>query len=115
MRGRDLWIVIGAVVLIVLLFGLLGGGMMMGWGMMGPGGMGGFWFNPVGWIVMLLFWALIVGGIALLVIWLFREIAPGAPAPAAPSRALDILKERYARGEITREQYEEMKREIEGR
>ena len=39
----------------------------------------------------------------------------GAPAPAAPSRALDILKERYARGEITREQYEEMKREIEGR
>ncbi len=117
MRGRDLWIVIGAVVLIVLLFGLLGGGMMMGWGMMGPGiaGCCGFGFSPWGWIVMLLFWALIVGGIALLVIWLFRETAPGAPAPAAPSRALDILKERYARGEITREQYEEMKREIEGR
>ena len=26
--------------------------------------------------------------------------------------ALDILRERYARGEITREQYEEMRREL---
>lgn len=115
MRGRDVVVVIGAIVLIVLLIGLIGGGMMMGWGMMGPGGMGGFGFSPLGWIVMLVLWALIIGGVSLLVIWLFREIVPAAAAPAVPSRALDILKERYARGEITREQYEEMKREIEGK
>jgi putative membrane protein len=114
MRGRDVAITIGAVVLIILLLGLLGGG-MMGWGMMGPGGMGwgGFGFSPFGWIVMLVFWALIIGGIALLLIWLFGQYGPAAPAPTAPSRAIDILKERYARGEITREQYEEMRRHIE--
>jgi len=114
MRGRDVAIIVGAVVLIVLLLGLLGGG-MMGWGMMGPGGMGwgGFGFSPFGWIVMLVFWALIIGGIALLLIWLFGQVGPAAPAPTPPSRAIDILNERYARGEITREQYEEMRRQIE--
>ena len=111
MRGRDVAIVIGAVVLIVLLFGLLGGGMMMGPGMMGWG----YGFNPLGWIVMLLLWALIISGIALLAIWLIREAGPSMAAPTGYARAIDILKERYARGEITREQYEEMRREIEGR
>lgn len=116
MRGRDVAILIATVILVALLFGLLGGGMMMGWGMMGPGmlGRGPFWFNPLAWIAMLLFWVLLVGGVALLVVWLAREIPPAAVAPAAPpSHALDVLKERYARGEISREQYEAMKREIE--
>lgn len=116
MQGRDIAIVIGAVVLVLLLFSLLGGGMMMGWGMMGPGmmGWGGFGFNPLWAILMLLFWVLIIGGVALLVVWLFRQ---GQPAPSHPggSQALNILQERYARGEITREQYEQMRRDIEGR
>ncbi len=63
--------------------------------------------------------ALFVGFI-LLIVWLVRRYsgAPGAsytgPAPAAPaeSRALDIARERYARGEITRAQFEEIKRDI---
>ena len=115
MRGRDVAILVGAIVLVVLLFGLLGGGMMMGWGWFGPGmmGWGGFGMNPFAWIAMLVFWALIIGGFVLLVVWLAREVLPAAAVPMAPSRALDVLKERYARGEITREQYEEMKREIE--
>ena len=115
MSGRDIAVVIGVVVLVVLLIGLLGGGMMMGWGMMGPGMMGwGYGFNPLGWIAMILFWALIIGGIALLAVWLFRSATPAMMGPP-PSRPLDILKERYARGEITREQYDEMRREIEER
>ena len=117
MRGRDVALIIGAVVLGVLLVGLLGGGMMLGWGMVGPGmmGWGGYGYNPLGWIAMLLFWALIVGGIALLAVWLFREATPAAPGPSAPARPIEILNERYARGEITKEQYEEMRRAIEGR
>ncbi|HVC35539.1 MAG TPA: SHOCT domain-containing protein [Chloroflexota bacterium] len=116
MRGRDAAVIIGAVVLVILLVALLGG-MMMGWGVMGPGmmGWGGFGFNPLGWIVMLLFWVLIIGGIALIAVWFFREATPAVMGPAAPSRSLEILKERYARGELTRDQYEEMRREIEGR
>lgn len=117
MRGRDIAVIIGAIVLVILLVSLLGGGMMYGWGGMGPGmmGWGGYGFNPLGWIVMLLFWALIIGGIALLAVWFFRGATPSVMGPTAPSQSLEILKERYARGEITREQYEEMRRAIEGR
>jgi putative membrane protein len=116
MRGRDVALIIGAVVLIILLLGLLGTG-MMGWGMMGPGmmGWGGYGFSPLGWIAMLLFWALIIGGIVLLAVWFFREATPATMGPSAPSQPLDILNERYARGEITREQYEEMRHTIERR
>lgn len=110
MNGRDVAIAIGVVIVAVLLFGLLGGGMMMGWGMMGYGGYG---FNPLGWVLMLVFWALLLGGIALLAVWFFRQRTPAAFGPHREATALDILKERYARGEFTREQYEEMRREIE--
>ena len=51
MIGRDVAIIIGAIVLVILLVGLLGGGMMMGWVMMGWGSHS---YNPAGWIAMLL-------------------------------------------------------------
>ncbi len=40
-----------------------------------------------------------------------RLIPPAAPAGQTP---LDILQMRYARGEITKEQYEQMKRDLGG-
>ena len=70
-------------------------------------------FDGVGWgwiglgvIHMGLFWILAVIGIVVLVRWL-----AGGPSDERP-RALDILKARYAKGEITREQFEQMKRDI---
>jgi putative membrane protein len=111
MNGRDVAIVIGANVLVTLLVGLLGGGMMAGWGMMGWGGYEG---NPVGWITMLLVWALIIGGTAFILVWLFRGTVATFGGPDS-SRALEILKERYARGEITQAQYEEIRHELERR
>ena len=114
MQERDVAIVVAVVILVILLLGLLGGGMMigpmMGWGGYGPGVYGFGWWG----ILMLLFWALIIGGVVLLVLWLVRQARPPTvgPGPSGP-RPLDILKERYARGEITREQYEEMRRNLE--
>ncbi len=68
MRDRDIASIIGVVLLVVLLFGLLGGG-MMGFGMW-PGMMGGYYnqgYFPWWPLVMLLFWALVIGGVALVI------------------------------------------------
>ena len=86
--------------------GMSGGGMMGGPGMMGGGGM----MMAAGWITMLLFWALVIVGIVALVRWIGAQ---GAPSPrGSAGTALEILKRRYASGEITKEQYESMKRDI---
>lgn len=116
-----------AIILIVALLVLLFGGIgMMGWGAFGMGGMmgnmggmmgnvGGF-FSPLGAILMLVFWALIIAGGVLLVVWLVRSLAGASPTSSATTgpSPLDVLKMRYARGEITREQFEQMKRDLEG-
>jgi putative membrane protein len=80
-----------------------------GWGMMGSRMMGGWGFPLMGGLGMLLFWLLVIGG----VVWLVQSAARGA-TPAGPSvplseGPLDILKRRYARGEITKEQFDEMR------
>lgn len=79
---------------------MMWGGDMMGWG----GGWG--WF---GLVHTVLWWLLIVLGIVVLAKWLFA----GASGRGAPEqRALEILAERYARGEIDRKEFEEKKRDI---
>lgn len=115
MQGRDIPILIGGLVLAILLLGLLGGG-MISWGMMGSGMMGNGWgFGPWwGSLFMLFFWALVLGGGVLLILWLARLGRPSAAGPDAGSdRALAILRERYARGELTPEQYEQMRGHLE--
>jgi putative membrane protein len=65
--------------------------------------MGGF--MGLGWIVILI--AIVA------VVWLLMR-GPLAGRPQVDRRsALDILKERYARGEIGREEFEEKKRDLE--
>ena len=76
-------------------------------GMMGDWG---GWGMGIGGIFMILFWALIIFGVVALVKWIFFN---GSSSTGTSGRnALDILKERYARGEINREQYEEMRRNL---
>lgn len=75
-------------------------------------GMGWGWIG-LGMVHMLLFWVLVILGIAVLLRWLTS--GPGGPGISSgemPQRAIDILKARYAKGELTREQFEQMKREI---
>jgi putative membrane protein len=82
--------------------------------MMGFGG-----FGMMLWVVI--FWVLVVG----VALWLLSRLFPGTGghssterSPASNTaingsgRGLDILKERYARGEITGEQYAEIRAEL---
>ena len=65
-----------------------------------------FGFGLMGGFMMLFFW----GGVILLIVWLIRELS-GKNQPQGKS-ALDILKGRYAKGEITKEEFEKMKKDI---
>lgn len=82
----------------------------MGRWMMGDWGMG--WF---GMIFMLLFWALIIAGIVFLIRWLVQNTGSRSSSGVGTgSQAMEILKERFAKGEITRDEFESMKKEILG-
>lgn len=72
----------------------------------GFGGMGWGWIG-FGIVHMLLFWVVLILAIVALLKWL-----AGSSGSASGGRALEILKERYAKGELTREQFEQMKREL---
>jgi len=66
------------------------------------------WWMAVGGVWMVLLWA---GFLLLLVLgvkWLVRQGRDGG----SRRTPLDIAKERYAKGEITREEFEEMKRHL---
>ena len=75
---------------------------MHGWG---QGCLGGGWF---GGIAMIVFWVALIVGLALLVRSLLRQGEPAKPDPLA------ILKERYAKGEITTQEYEERRKTLTG-
>lgn len=75
---------------------------MMGWGY-GNYAMG--WLGPM---TMLLFWGVIIGGIVFLVRGFTRPGNDGGKGDTA----LDILKKRYARGELDREEFEKMRKDL---
>lgn len=79
--------------------------------MMGGGGnpMMGGWngFDVLGWLPMLLFWVLLILGVVALLRYLGRSGQhDNCKTP------LEILKERYARGEIDKKEFEQMKKDL---
>ncbi len=68
---------------------------MWGWGW------GGMIFGP---IMMIVFIALIVGAVVLVLRWMGLG---GSPAARGEKNARDVLDERFARGEIDKDEYEE--------
>src|SRR5579862_4648913 len=96
-----------------------GHGMMGGWG--GPWGMHPF-FHPFGGLLALI-------GLVVVVMWVIRLVrygfgygsmgmhhhygyGAGSMGPMSSGRALDILKERFAKGEIGKEEFEEKRKLI---
>jgi|OpeIllAssembly_1097287.scaffolds.fasta_scaffold276629_1 putative membrane protein len=77
---------------------------------MGWGNAGGLWWMPMG-LLMLLFWGLVIVALILLVRWLWTQGQGriGSPPVETP---LDVLKKRYARGEITKEDFDRIKQDI---
>lgn len=74
------------------------GNMMGGWG----------GFGTLGWLSMLIFWAFLILG----VIALIRYIGGSGKRSDKDKSPLDILKERYARGEVGKKEFEEMKKDL---
>ncbi len=71
------------------------------------------WWWGFGMLHMVLYWGVVILAIALLVKWLFGR-AGGAPSVRQSDKtALDILKERYARGEIQKEEFDQKRRDLE--
>jgi putative membrane protein len=119
---RKLLIAFGVLLVVAISLSALMGGMMgpgfmasghTGQGPFGPGmmhGHGWMWGLGMGFggLVMLAFWGAVIVGVILLI----RSVgaAPGGPAQSTP---LDVLKRRYAAGEVTREQYEQMRKDLE--
>ena len=71
---------------------------MMHWGNFNGMGYGGF---GLGWIFMIIFWALVLLGI----VYLAKELFSNNKITAEKESAEDILKKKYASGEITKDEY----------
>jgi putative membrane protein len=69
----------------------------------------GMGFHGFGGGFGLLFWILLIVVIVGVAKWLFDR---GPREPSSRRDALDILKERYARGEIDREEFERKRRDL---
>lgn len=83
----------------------------MGWHHDWMGGLGGFMFPGLGLIVIVI--------VVVIVVWALAggrlSGSPGGPSdsrPTSPETPLEILRKRYARGEITREEFEQMKNDL---
>jgi putative membrane protein len=77
---------------------------MMGW-------TDGYGWMGFGWIIMVLFWVLVIGGVIALARWFGTR--DREDADSRRRTPLEILQERYARGEIERDEYEQKRRELE--
>jgi len=93
-ENKNVWIWIVAVAALLFLFGSFG----MGWYSMMGFGMG------YGFLFMLLFWGVLI--------WLFVTLINAAQSGNKGEDPSAIIKKRYASGEISKRQYEEMKKEL---
>lgn len=83
--------------------------------MFGPSMMGGFFgggFGIAGMVIGYIFTALIIAGIIILIIWIVKRAGSSGIERTSNSGAVEILKQRYARGEITNEELNRIREDI---
>lgn len=61
----------------------------------------------LGVLFMVLFWVSVIAGVVYLIRWLMSQ-----GLTSRPESSLDILKKRYARGEISKQEFEEMRQDL---
>jgi putative membrane protein len=78
-----------------------------GWGMHHPmWGLWGVWGFAM-MLMMFVFWGVVIAGIVIGMRWLARQ-----GRKSKPDAALEILRQRYARGDINKEEFEARKRDL---
>jgi len=81
---------------------------MMGWGNQGYSMWGMGWF---GGLIMIFFWIIIIVGAVLVIRYFMAD--KGGTLGASERDPLEILRERYAKGEIDTQEFEERKNNLE--
>jgi uncharacterized membrane protein len=99
---------------IVMMLMMMGMGSTMG-GMMGSGGMGGMMGQPSammgpGWL-LLVSWLAVILGAVLVLVWGARQ-SGREKSPTSEEAPLTILQRRYARGELSPEEYQRIRADL---
>ncbi len=69
----------------------------------------------MGWlwhIIVMVFWIAVVVGIIFLIRWLVVSAGAGGRAAGSEESAFEVLKRRYAWGEVNKQEYEEKKKDL---
>jgi len=69
--------------------------------------MGGF-----GWLGMAIFWIAVIVIIALVIKWLLQQGKTETRRPSPDESPIEVLKKRYATGEINKEEFEQKKKDL---
>jgi putative membrane protein len=102
-------ILLAVIIVVPLVLGAVSGWLDGDWGMMWPEmmiGLGWIWLMPVFWLVFLglIVWAIVAA--------VRRSGESKRSDSSQADSALEMLKRRYARGEISKEEYEEKKKDL---
>ena len=84
------------------------------YGGQGPGRWGGHMMNYGYGYGGMFMWIIFLIVIGLLIYFIVQAQKTKGQTPTQNESHLDILKKRYAKGEITKEEYERMKKDLEG-
>ena len=76
---------------------------MMGWHLFG----GSWWGRGLGMLLMIVFWA----GLVALITWIVLKLVRSGQQPSSQT-PLEIAKARYAKGEISKEEFEQLKKDL---
>lgn len=114
-QGVKTGLIVGGIILAVLIivpgiFGANWGGQSSGFGMMG--GFGGMMNGFGGMGLMAIVWIVFIGIIIWAIVAAVQNSTESKSQGSAAGSALDVIKKRYARGEIDKAEFNEKKKDL---